>query len=91
MSQLWSGREFYLEDGYEQFMNLYKEHPDLTAVICASDPMTYGLIRAIVDLGLNPDDIQVVSGDNLPLTQKLFLTFLLSPTHPMSKGGKPEE
>lgn len=78
---------FTFEDGYEQFMNLYKEHPDLTAVICASDPMTYGLIRAIVDLGLNPDDIQVVSGDNLPLTQKLF-PHLSSITNPSYEQGR---
>ena len=49
--------------------------------------MTYGLIRAIVDLGLNPDDIQVVSGDNLPLTQKLF-PHLSSITNPSYEQGR---
>ena len=78
---------FTFEDGYEQFMRLYKEHPDLTAVICASDPMTYGLIRAIIDLGLKPDDIQVVAGDNLPLTQKLF-PYLSSITNPSYEQGR---
>lgn len=78
---------FTFEDGYEQFMSLYKEHPDITAVICASDPMTYGLIRAIFDLGLNLDDIQVVAGDNLPLTQKLF-PHLSSITNPSYEQGR---
>lgn len=78
--------DFTFEDGYEQFTRLYKEHPDLTAVICASDPMTYGLIRATVDMGLEPDDIHVVAGDNLPLTQKLF-PHLSSITNPSYAQG----
>lgn len=78
---------FTFEDGYEKFMSLFTEHPDLTAVICASDPMTYGLMRAIEDLGLDPDAIQVVAGDNLPLTQKLFPQ-LSSITNPSYEQGR---
>jgi DNA-binding LacI/PurR family transcriptional regulator len=78
---------FTFEDGYEKFRSLKEEHPDLTAVICASDPMTYGTIRAIADMGLKTDEIQVVAGDNLPLTQKLFPQ-LSSITNPSYEQGK---
>ncbi|HEY8391998.1 MAG TPA: LacI family DNA-binding transcriptional regulator [Capillibacterium sp.] len=77
---------FTFEDGYEKFKELIEEHPDLTAVICASDPMTYGAIRAITDLGLN-NQIHVVAGDNLPLTQKLFPQ-LSSITNPSYEQGR---
>ncbi|NLY90049.1 MAG: LacI family transcriptional regulator [Firmicutes bacterium] len=77
---------FTFEDGYEKFKELIEEHPDLTAVICASDPMTYGTIRAIADLGLN-NKIHVVAGDNLPLTQKLFPQ-LSSITNPSYEQGR---
>lgn len=82
---------FTFEDGYEKFMGLFKEHPDMTAVISTSDPMTYGMIRAIIDLGLGPDDIQVVAGDNLPLTQKLFpnLSSIINPSYEQGRqAGK---
>jgi len=79
--------DFTFEEGYEKTKSLIAEHPDLTAVICASDPMTYGTIRAIQDLGLNINDIQVVAGDNLPLTQKLFPQ-LSSITNPSYEQGR---
>ena len=59
--------------GYQAFQILYDANPKLTAVICASDPMTYGVIKAIQDKGMRVGtDIAVVAGDNLPLTQKMF-------------------
>ncbi|HEX7712541.1 MAG TPA: LacI family DNA-binding transcriptional regulator [Bacillota bacterium] len=65
--------DYTFSGGYQAFQILYDFNPKLTAVICASDPMTYGVIKAIQDMGLQVGkDIAVVAGDNLPLTQKLF-------------------
>lgn len=65
--------DYSVEGGYQLLHKLLKLNPEMTAVICASDPMAYGVCRAIDDLGLKlGDDIQVIAGDNLPLTQKLY-------------------
>lgn len=79
---------FTFEDGYVNLRSLLEENPELTAVICASDPMAYGALRAIHELGLEGErSIQVVAGDNLPLTQKLF-PHLSSITNPSYEQGK---
>lgn len=79
---------FTFEDGYANLRSLLEENPNLTGVICASDPMTYGALRAIHDLGRETNrPIQVVAGDNLPLTQKLFPQ-LSSITNPSFEQGK---
>ncbi|HEY8463742.1 MAG TPA: LacI family DNA-binding transcriptional regulator [Bacillota bacterium] len=66
--------DYTVEGGYQAFKKLWKQSKSKpTAVICASDPMTYGAIRAIEDLGFKAGkDIEVVAGDNLPLTRKLY-------------------
>ncbi len=65
--------DYTFESGYHAFKTLKEQNPEITAVLCASDPMAYGVIRAIEDAGLVLSrDIEVVAGDNLPLTQKLF-------------------
>lgn len=80
--------DFTFEGGYRKFQNLIEENPDLSAVICASDPMTYGVIKAIHDRGLEiRREIEVVAGDNLPLTQKLFPE-LSSITNPSYEQGR---
>jgi LacI family transcriptional regulator len=80
--------DFTFEDGYRKCQNLIEENPDLSALICASDPMTYGVIKAICDRGLNLNrEIEVVAGDNLPLTQKMFPD-LSSITNPSYEQGR---
>jgi DNA-binding LacI/PurR family transcriptional regulator len=79
---------FTIEDGYTSLRSLLEENPELSAVICASDPMSYGALRAIHDLGRVGDRaIEVVAGDNHPLTQKLFPQ-VSSMTNPSYEQGK---
>lgn len=65
--------DYTFEGGYQALRKIRKREPELTAVICASDPMAYGAIRAAEELGMNVGrDFLVVAGDNLPLTRKLY-------------------
>jgi DNA-binding LacI/PurR family transcriptional regulator len=80
--------DYSFESGYHAFKFLKEQNPEMTAALCASDPMAYGVIRAIQDAGLIVNrDIEVISGDNLPLTQKLF-PFISSISNPAYEQGK---
>lgn len=80
--------DYTVEGGYKAFKSLYNSSPNLQAVICASDPMAYGTIKAIEDLGLKVGrDIKVIAGDNLPTTQNLF-PFISAINNPSYKQGK---
>lgn len=81
--------DYTVEGGYQAFMNIWhSSNVQPTAVICASDPMAYGAIRAIEDLGfIAGKDIDVVAGDNLPLTRKLY-PYLSALTNPSYEQGK---
>jgi LacI family transcriptional regulator, repressor for deo operon, udp, cdd, tsx, nupC, and nupG len=79
--------DFTFEGGYQSFQKLYKLNPSMSAVICASDPMAYGVIKAINDAGLVANkDIEVISGDNHALTQKLY-PFICSIHNPAYEQG----
>lgn len=65
--------DYSIEGGYKAFKAIYDLNPNLDGIICASDPMTYGAIRAIEESGLKVGhDIEVIAGDNLSMTQKFF-------------------
>ncbi len=65
--------DYTFEGGYNAFKSLYNSNPTIKSVICASDPMAYGTIKAIEELNLViGKDIELITGDNLPLTQKLY-------------------
>jgi DNA-binding LacI/PurR family transcriptional regulator len=85
--------DYTVEGGYQAFKKLWESSKiKPTAVICASDPMAYGTIRAIEDLGyVAGKDIEVIAGDNLPLTRKLFpyLSALCNPSYEQGRqAGK---
>jgi LacI family transcriptional regulator len=80
--------DFTFESGYRGFQKLRKLNPALSAVICASDNMTYGVVKAITDAGLEVNrDVEVISGDNMPLTHKLY-PFVSSIHYPSYEQGK---
>ncbi len=57
----WSARS-----GYEIGHRLSAK-PDVTAVLCANDPMALGLLRALADRGRKvPGDVSVVGFDDIP-------------------------
>lgn len=65
--------DYSVEGGYKAFKEIYNSNTNIDGIICASDPMTYGAIRAMEELGVKAgQDIQVIAGDNLSMTQKLF-------------------
>jgi DNA-binding LacI/PurR family transcriptional regulator len=85
--------DFTIEGGYQCFHQLWEKNQiKPTAVICASDPMAYGAIRAIGELGyIMGRDIEVVAGDGLPLTRKLYpsLSALSNPSYEQGRqAGK---
>lgn len=55
------------KEGYSQTMALLEKHPELTALVCYTDTMAYGAIRACQDKRLNVGrDIAIIGFDDLP-------------------------
>lgn len=80
--------DFTFEGGYEAFIKIWQHNPGLSALICASDPMAYGALRAAEKHGLTIGrDLQIIAGDDLPLTQKLY-PFMASITNPGYEQGR---
>lgn len=64
-----SGR-FLEDEAYKAFISLYKRHPEITAIFCASDMMAIGVYKAAKSLGLKiPKDLSVVGFDNIPIAE----------------------
>ncbi|GKX30280.1 LacI family transcriptional regulator [Vallitalea longa] len=61
----------YMEDkAYEETIKLLSNHPEITALFCASDMMALGTIKAINKLNLRiPEDISIIGFDNIPLSE----------------------
>jgi DNA-binding LacI/PurR family transcriptional regulator len=80
--------DFTVEGGYRDFLKLREQVPDMDGVVCAADPTAYGVIRALWELGKQPGrDFKIVSGDNFPLTRKLF-PWLPSMHNPLLRQGE---
>ncbi|WP_291430370.1 LacI family DNA-binding transcriptional regulator [Deinococcus sp.] len=62
-------------------LDLLRSHPDITAVLCMSDVLAQGALRAAASLGLRvPEDLSVVGFDDLPGSESLNLTTVWQPT-----------
>lgn len=61
----------YLEDkAYKETIRLLTEHPEITALFCASDMMALGAMKAVNKLQLRiPEDISIIGFDNIPLSE----------------------
>lgn len=58
--------------GYLSAKRFLEMDPRPTAFFCASDPMAWGVIKALREQGITPGQgVDVLAGDNLPLTQNL--------------------
>jgi len=69
------------ESGEALACALLGAHPGLTALLCMSDVLAQGALRAAADLGLRvPDDLSVVGYDDLPSSAALELTTVHQPT-----------
>lgn len=61
---------FLEETAYIKTKNFIREHPEITALFCASDLMAIGAIKAIEELGKRvPDDISVIGFDDIPIAE----------------------
>lgn len=83
------GAELYLaeteqntrEGGEAQAAALLRAHPEITALLCMSDVLAQGALRAAAALALNvPGDLSVVGYDDLPGSAALDLTTVWQPT-----------
>ncbi|MCM8900427.1 LacI family transcriptional regulator [Caldicoprobacter algeriensis] len=62
--------DYYEDVAYEKAVELLKEHPEITAIFCASDLMALGVLRAINDLGKKvPDDVALAGFDGIQLSE----------------------
>ncbi|MDE7312428.1 MAG: LacI family transcriptional regulator [Eubacterium sp.] len=64
----------FLEDtAFVQAKKLMEEHPEITALFCASDMMAIGAIRALEELGLRvPEDVSVLGFDDIPIAKYVY-------------------
>jgi DNA-binding LacI/PurR family transcriptional regulator len=61
-----------VEAGYEMMRQALLDHPEITAVFAANDPMAVGAINAARDLGRKvPQEVAVVGFDNLYWTENM--------------------
>jgi LacI family transcriptional regulator len=60
---------YYYEAGKSAVQALMHQCADITAIACYYDPIAFGVIRGLIDLGYRvPDDISVVGYDNMLFT-----------------------
>ena len=74
--------DYSIESGYEMAKRLLASKPAVDGVICVSDPMTLGALRAMREKGLVPGrDIDVIAGDDFPTTRAMWpgLTSIRTP------------
>lgn len=64
--------DYSVECGYYAAQSFLAKEPNLTAIFCSSDPMAWGVVRALRERGITPGkEIDVLAGDDLPLTRNL--------------------
>ncbi|GAA5514228.1 HTH-type transcriptional regulator IpsA [Deinococcus carri] len=69
------------EDGEAAALDLLRRHPDITALLCMSDVLAHGALRAARHLGLRvPADLSLIGFDDLPSSAALNLSTVWQPT-----------
>ncbi|MDZ5712729.1 LacI family DNA-binding transcriptional regulator [Jeotgalibacillus haloalkalitolerans] len=62
--------DFTEESGRQCLHDLIQQHPEITAVFCASDLMAIGALTALKELGkTSPDDLSIVGYDDILLAR----------------------
>jgi len=88
-NRLISVSSYSQKDGYLTMKKWIGEHPDMTAVFCASDTLAMGAMLALHEKHFNiPEDFSVVGFDGLPISKYMIppLTTIEQPT--FGKGEK---
>ncbi|WP_416326588.1 LacI family DNA-binding transcriptional regulator [[Eubacterium] hominis] len=58
--------QFSMESGYEMASTLLTQHPDITAIICASDPIALGAMRSLQEHGIQiPQQISITGFNDI--------------------------
>jgi LacI family transcriptional regulator len=76
--------DYSIGSGYASTGRLLSLEPKLDAILCASDPMAWGALRALSEAGLRPGvDIDLIGCDDLPQTRHLIpgLTVVRTPLY----------
>lgn len=69
------------QEGETRVLELLAAHPQITGVLCMSDVLAQGALRAARTLGLAvPDDLSIIGYDDLPSSTTLNLTTVWQPT-----------
>lgn len=64
---------FIEETAYAKTKIMLEDHPDVTAIFCASDVMAIGVIEALKSFGKRvPEDISVVGFDDMPAARLAY-------------------
>jgi DNA-binding LacI/PurR family transcriptional regulator len=72
--------DFRMEHGVTGALELLRQAPALTAILCMSDEMAIGAMRALNELGIRvPQDISVVGFDDQEISAYLGLTTVRQP------------
>lgn len=72
--------DFRMEHGVTGTLELLRQAPGLTAVLCMSDEMAIGAMRVLNELGIRvPGDISVVGFDDQEISEYLGLTTVRQP------------
>lgn len=65
--------DFTEDTAFAQAKKLMEEHPEITALFCASDIMAIGAIRALEEMGLRvPEDVSVLGFDDIPIAKYVY-------------------
>ncbi|WP_412028005.1 LacI family DNA-binding transcriptional regulator [Deinococcus yunweiensis] len=69
------------DEGEHRAAELLSAHPEVTALLCMSDVIAQGALRAAHHLGLSvPDDLSIIGYDDVPSSAALGLSTVWQPT-----------
>lgn len=58
--------QFSMDSGYAMAASLLKEYPEVTAIVCASDPIALGALRALEEHGIKvPEDMSITGFNDI--------------------------
>jgi DNA-binding LacI/PurR family transcriptional regulator len=78
---------YYYEAGINAVQTLMRQCAGITAIACYYDPIAFGAVRGLIDLGYRvPDDVSVVGYDNMLFTAAMWpaLTTVETPVTEMA-------
>ena len=79
--------DFVEDTAFAQTKTLLEQHPEITALFCASDVMAIGAIRALEEMGLRvPEDVSVLGFDDIPIAKYVYKGITTVRQFPIAMG-----